>query len=151
MGIGEEVKKDILSPSKATAELTVANTSTRISEISAAMTDSSARSSWRDWISVDRDESDRLETGVSPWMEVVAELMALVSPVSSVPTEERAAAVSAAEEVLDRVASVASMAGGQHMKSSEAWQRGSGCVLMAPVYVCTVAKRPVRIVSAEDS
>jgi len=113
LGIGEEGKKYILSPSKATAELTVANTSTRISEISAAMSANSARSSWRDWISGDRDraaESDRLETGVRPWMEVVAELIALVSPVSSVPTDERAAAVSAAEELLDRVASVASKA-----------------------------------------
>jgi hypothetical protein len=152
---GVEVKKDLLSPSRATAELTVANTSTKIKEISAAMSASSVRSSWRDWISGDGDRaaemSERLETGVSPWMEVVAELMALVSPVSSVPTDERAAAVSAAEELLDRVASVASKAGGQHMKSSEAWQRGCGCVLMAPVYVCTVVKRPLRIVSAEDS
>jgi hypothetical protein len=54
--------------------------------------------------------SVRLETGVRPWIEVVAALMALVSPVSSVPTDERAAVVS---EVLDRVASVASMVRGQ--------------------------------------
>jgi hypothetical protein len=57
--------------------------------------------------------SERFETGVRPWTEVVAVLMALVSPVSSVPTDERAAVVSAAEEVLDRVASVASKVRGQ--------------------------------------
>ncbi len=57
--------------------------------------------------------SERLETGVRPWMEVVAALMALVSPVSSVPTDERATAVSAAEELLDRPASVASKVRGQ--------------------------------------
>lgn len=57
--------------------------------------------------------SERLETGVSPRMEVVADVIALVSPVSSVPTDERAAAVSMGEELLDRVASVASKAQGQ--------------------------------------
>jgi hypothetical protein len=41
-------------------------------------------------------------------MEVVATLMALVSPVSSVPTEARAASVSKAEDLLDRVPNVAS-------------------------------------------
>jgi hypothetical protein len=75
------------------------------------MSASSARSSWRGWISA--EISARLETGVRPWIEVVAALMALVSPVSSVPTDERAAVVSAAEEVLDRVASVASKVRGQ--------------------------------------
>jgi hypothetical protein len=46
--------------------------------------------------------------GVSALMEVVAPLMALVSPVSSVPTEARAASVSRAEEWLDRVPNVTS-------------------------------------------
>jgi hypothetical protein len=46
--------------------------------------------------------------GVSALMDAVAALMALVSSVSSVPTEARAASVSRAEELLDRVPKVAS-------------------------------------------
>ena len=54
--------------------------------------------------------------------------MALVRPVSSVPTDERAAVVS---EVLDRVASVASMT-----RLVNEVERGEAVsVLMAPVYV----------------
>jgi hypothetical protein len=63
--------------------------------------------------------SERLETGVRPLMEVVAALMTLVSPASSVPTDARAAAVSTGEEVLDRVASVASKVRGQWLRLSE--------------------------------
>lgn len=96
---------DILSPSKETAEPIVANTSNRIREIPTEMTSSSARLSWHGWVSVELP--GRWEMVVSALMDVVAALMAPVSPVSSVPTEARAASVSRAEELLDSVASVA--------------------------------------------
>jgi hypothetical protein len=75
------------------------------------MTSSSARLSWLGLISVEL--SGRWEMGVSALMDVVAPLMALVSQVSSVPTEAKAASASRAEELLDRVASVASKVQGQ--------------------------------------
>lgn len=53
------------------------------------------------------------ERGVSALIDVVAPFMALVSPVSSVPTDARAASLSRAEELLDSVASVASKIRGQ--------------------------------------
>ena len=102
---------DILSPSKETAEPIVANTSNRIREIPAEMTSSSVRLSWLGGFSVQL--SGCWEMGVSALIDVVAPLMALVSPVSSVPTEARATSVSRAEELLDRVASVASKVQGQ--------------------------------------
>ncbi len=37
------------------------------------------------------------------------------------------------------------------MRTSEFRELGRGCLLMAPVYVCTVVKRAVRVASAEDS
>jgi hypothetical protein len=89
----------------------VANTSSRIREIPAEMTSSSARLSWLGGFSVELP--GRWEMGVSALIDVVAPLMALVSSVSSVPTEARAASVSRAEELLDRVASVASEVQGQ--------------------------------------
>jgi hypothetical protein len=84
----------------------VANTSNRIREIPAEMTSSSARLSWLGEFSVQL--SGCWEMGVSALMDAVAALMALVSSVSSVPTEARAASVSRAEELLDRVPKVAS-------------------------------------------
>jgi hypothetical protein len=102
---------DILSPSKETAEPIVANTSNRIREIPAEMTSSSARLSRLDRFSVELP--GRWEMGVSALMDVVAPFMALVSSVSSMSTEARAASVSRAEELLDRVASVASKVRGQ--------------------------------------
>jgi hypothetical protein len=84
----------------------VANTSNRIREIPAEMTSSSTRLSWLGRFSVEL--SGRWEVGVNALMDVVAVLMALVSSVSSVPIDARAASVSRAEELLDRVHNVAS-------------------------------------------
>jgi len=52
-------------------------------------------------------------------MDVVAWLMALVSPVNSLPTEVRAAVFSRGDDVMERVASVASEVLGQRMSWSE--------------------------------
>ena len=89
----------------------VANTSSRIREIPAEITSSSARLSWLGRFSVELP--GRWEKGVRALMDAVAPLMAPVSPVSSVPIETRAALVSRAEELLDKVASVASRVRGQ--------------------------------------
>jgi len=119
-----------VNPSSAIAELTVANTSTRINDISAAINASSPGSNCLGLISVVSAEVDRFETGVRPEIEVVASVIAPVREVREVVTEERAAAVSLEEEVGERVDKVE---------------------LMAPVKVCTVVKRFVKMVRAEDS
>jgi hypothetical protein len=75
------------------------------------MTSSSARFSWLGWMPV--EFLGRWETGVSALMDGVTSLMALVSLVSSVLTEARAVSLLSVEELLDRVASVASKIRGQ--------------------------------------
>lgn len=110
---------DILSPSKETAEPIVAKGSKKIIESPVVMTSSSARLSWLGLISVAL--AGRWEMDVSALIDAVAPLLALVSPVSSVPTEARAASVSRAEEFLDSVVSVASKVRVQNeMKSGKA-------------------------------
>jgi hypothetical protein len=103
--------EDILNPRRAIAELTVANTSKRIKDISAAIKASSARSSCLGLISALISDVERLETGVRLEIEDVASVMALVREVSSEVTEARAAAVSSGEEMGERVARVASVVG----------------------------------------